>query len=607
MLMPGAARPGVYRWPAERVMAVGFSVVLLAILTATLLVWYSLQRTRESSRWVSHTYEVLTAMERAHAALNESVAAGRAFVIAGDARSLAERKATLQELNARVEELKTLTQDNPQQQLRVQQFEALSAERIGIVRETQRLRSEQGFEAVSAYIASGVGRNLVGRIRDVLIEMRDAEQSLLERRNAADATNFQRVIFSVCALLAGVMIAILYSFTRARAELRARRKLADELDRSRRFFESVFEHIPSMVFIKDAQTLRFTAFNRASEEISGVQREAVLGKTAFELYPPKLAERYTAEDRRVLETREMLEIPRERIHPRGRAERILHMRRTFIADELGNPSYVMGIADDITDQVQAQKNIEALNAHLSTLNENLKEQAQMLEAANGELESFCYSVSHDLRAPLRAVNSYSLMLQEDFAEQLPPEAQRFISVISHGATRMGQLIDDLLTFSRLGRSQLNLVAVDMNAAVAHATREVLEGHEGTQPEIIVGPLPEIHADPALLHQVWVNLIGNAVKYSSRVAKPHIEISARTEDARSIYTIRDNGAGFDMRYVHKLFGVFQRLHGEQEFSGTGVGLAIVHRVITRHGGEVTAQSELGKGATFTFSLPRGVAA
>ena len=221
-----------------------------------------------------------------------------------------------------------------------------------------------------------------------------------------------------------------------------------------------------------------------------------------------------------------------------------------------------------------------------------------LGALNKELDSFSYSISHDLRAPLRAVDGFAQMLEEDYAGKLDGEGRRLLGVVRSSAQRMSQLIDDLLQFSRLGRADMARSSIDM-AALA---REVVWELDASKTAIEVAALAPALGDRSLLKQVWVNLIGNAVKYSAKTQDPRVDIGARREGAMNVYWVRDNGAGFDMKYAAKLFGVFQRLHSADEFTGTGVGLAIVQRVVTRHGGRVWAEAEPNKGACFYFTLP-----
>ncbi|HYD79709.1 MAG TPA: CHASE3 domain-containing protein [Paucimonas sp.] len=240
---------------------------------------------------------------------------------------------------------------------------------------------------------------------------------------------------------------------------------------------------------------------------------------------------------------------------------------------------------------------------LHDANEELHRHANQLEATNKELESFSYSISHDLRIPLRAIAGYTGMLEEDYGNRLDDEGRRLLKVIGDNSKRMGDLINDLLAFSRLGRKEIAAVEVDMTSLAAAAAEEVgrAEGRAPTQ--LIIENMPPAWGDRALLHQVWTNLISNAFKYSADRKPSIVRIEAEAAEQETIYRIRDNGVGFDMRYYDKLFGVFQRLHSAEEFPGTGVGLAIVQRIVVRHGGRVWAQSEAGKGATFHFSLPR----
>jgi signal transduction histidine kinase len=243
-----------------------------------------------------------------------------------------------------------------------------------------------------------------------------------------------------------------------------------------------------------------------------------------------------------------------------------------------------------TEMRQRSRQAEALNR----ANTNL-------ESANRELESFSYSVSHDLRSPLRAIDGYSLMLEEDYGPQLDETARRYIHTIRAGSQRMAALIDDLLTFSRLSRQSLNRQTVDMTTLARRAAAEVLESQPEPKPAVNIPQMPAVPGDPALLRQVWTNLIGNAVKYSSKSAVPEVQIRAAAEGHLIRYEVQDNGVGFDMKYADKLFGVFQRLHRPTEYEGTGVGLAICQRIVHRHGGRIWAEAASGQGATFYFTI------
>jgi light-regulated signal transduction histidine kinase (bacteriophytochrome) len=231
----------------------------------------------------------------------------------------------------------------------------------------------------------------------------------------------------------------------------------------------------------------------------------------------------------------------------------------------------------------------------------LMDKTHLLAAANKELEAFSYSVSHDLRAPLRSMSGFARILEEDFGPKLDSDGMRYIGLIQKNAERMGCLIDDLLAFSRLNRQILTRSLVNPAALVRETFDSLESERSGRQVELIVGNLPPCKADYNLLRQVFVNLLSNAIKFTRSRAAARIEVGSRSEQGQTVYFVRDNGVGFDMRYIDKLFNVFQRLHRVEDYEGTGVGLAIVQRIVTRHGGRIWAESVLDQGATFFFTL------
>lgn len=266
----------------------------------------------------------------------------------------------------------------------------------------------------------------------------------------------------------------------------------------------------------------------------------------------------------------------------------------------------MGAIRDIEDRHALEQNLRTLNAELE---QRVAERTARLEEVNRDLEGFSYSVSHDLRAPVRAIGGFCALLEKDHGTNFDEEGRRKLGVIRSEAERMGALIDDLLAFSRLGRKSLELSELDMNEIAQNVFRRLSNGHgsagdcDGHGAELRLSALPKAFGDRSLLEQVWVNLLSNAIKFSARSDRPVIEVGAINEESEHVYFVRDNGIGYDPRHADKLFGVFQRLHHSDEFPGTGVGLALVHRIITRHGGRIWADARPGEGATFHFTLPR----
>jgi signal transduction histidine kinase len=290
-----------------------------------------------------------------------------------------------------------------------------------------------------------------------------------------------------------------------------------------------------------------------------------------------------------------------------RATELVEANRELLFQNLEKEKRAEELVTANIELQKAEENIRKLNQEdIRKLNEALEkkvaDRTEELKSVNSELESFSYSVSHDLRAPLRIVNGYATILHEEYNNLFDDEGKRLLSIITDSAKKMGFLIDDLLAFSRLGRKEIYKSTLDLNKVVSGAVEDLnrLAPHHA---KITIGELGSVLADKSLLTQVWMNLLSNAIKYSFHKANAAIEISCEETAGTVVYKIADNGVGFDMRYAHKLFGVFQRLHDAEEFEGVGVGLALVHRIIKKHGGKIWATAVVNEGAVFYFSLPK----
>ncbi len=383
-----------------------------------------------------------------------------------------------------------------------------------------------------------------------------------------------------------------YGFTEVARDLTSRKKYEEEIKKSNDFLDSVLENIPNMVFVKDANDLRFIRFNKAGEQLLGVSRKELIGRNDYDFFSIKQADDFTSKDRAVLEGDVVVDIPEEEIQTKN-GERWLHTRKIPIKHATGKPLYLLGISEDITVKKKFDEEIKKLN-------DELTESVAQLELANKELESFSYSVSHDLRAPLRAIRGYTKILMEDYAPALVDDAKKIMTGVANNAERMSHLIDDLLQFSRMGKKEMNMALVNMHEVVDFSLNEAKVAY-GSNVKVNINELPSVMADYSLMCNVFSNLISNAIKYSGKVPNPVIEINGLKKNGEVIYCVKDNGVGFDMKYYDKLFGIFQRLHTTKEFEGTGVGLALVKRIVSRHGGRVWAEAEPDKGAAFYVAL------
>ena len=371
------------------------------------------------------------------------------------------------------------------------------------------------------------------------------------------------------------------------------KRVENELRANRKLFEQVIDAIPMSIFAKDLES-RYVMVNGYMAEFFGTTKAALLQHHTSELPSREATRRQSLRDdqwvygnRKALVHETWIEKPDGTPVP-------YHSSKIPLFDDSGALTGLLGINRDTTEQMRAQEKLREMNA---SLEERVRERTADLEATLKELEAFSYSVSHDLRSPLGIISGFTHMVAKDESDRLSDEGRRKLGVVESNANKMSMLVDDLLALSRLSRAVLAEQEVDLRALAKSAAEELRLHYPRASLEI--GKLPAAGGDPTLLRQALLNLIGNALKYSSKVEAPRVEVGWTAADAA--WFVRDNGAGFDMRYSDKLFGTFERLHSDAEFPGTGVGLAIVKRIVERHGGRVWATGEPGNGATFYFTL------
>lgn len=533
----------------------------------------------ETSRWLAHSNHVLYHTEQILTLTIDLEAGQRGFALTGKDEFLEPTRIASSEIDGHINTLADLTNDNPSQQVRIRKLRQLVREKLTFTINVIDSR-RRTFADAQELSASLIGKELTDQIRKIIGEIQEEETVLLKSRTQLTESRVQAFYSTFSLLLVVVVVILILVFYSILITLKRRSLAETALKEATSTIRDIYDYAPCGYHSLRADGL-IIEMNKTWLTWLQYSRDEVVNKMRFsDLMSQESLDAFHENFERFKKEGVVNDLQFEIVRKDKSVFYIL-LNAVAVYDANGNFSQSRSTVIDYTAQLEALHKIESLNK---------------------ELESFSYSVSHDLRAPLRSIDGYTQILIEDYAPKLDDEGNRLLNVVVNNARRMGKLIDDLLDFSRVGRKEITKTTVSADNLVQSVISEIKSEVTDRKITFNVGELPSGEADSSLIRQVWYNLISNAVKYTRRKEHAIISITGEMTDHAVIYTIKDNGTGFDMQYAPKLFGVFQRLHRQQDFEGTGVGLAIVHRIVIRHGGKAWAEGKVNEGATFSFSLP-----
>ena len=563
---------------------VSFTVALLLSISVAAYSYYSVRAFQEAETWINTTQSEMQKREETLATAKDLIGAARGYALTGQSEYLARYRRASKALPQMMADIRPRLHDNPDQAQRENSLWNLLVRRIEVAQEQIKQAKPDPTDIFDE------GRDLTNQIRTKFNEIKDAEDRLVEQRSQDSQRRAMRTKYAIIGGNLLSCLIMIWVFARLRREMR-KRHIAQELaQKNARECEDLYNLAPCGYHSIDRNGT-IIKMNDTGLQWFGYTREEMIGKKAYDLMTPESARRFTE-----------IVLPKF-VRDGAISAELSYVRRDgsiFIASmnavAMRGPDNEFLMSRTVLNDVTALKTNES---KIENLNHALRTRAAQLELANKELEGFSYSVSHDLRAPLRVIGGYAMMLEEDYTDKLDEDGKRYLNVIRANTSKMDALIVDLLKLAKSTLAPMTLAVIDMRQMVQKASAEIaLENNAA----ITIGRLDDAIANAALLVQVWENLLANAVKFSRAQPRPAIDIRSERNAGEIIYCVEDNGVGLDVAQAPKLFEVFQRFHSQEEFPGAGVGLALVKRIVLRHGGRVWAESRPGAGARFYFSLP-----
>ena len=581
-------------WGLNGKITAGFAVALAILGASAYISYQSTGQLIETSRQLSHTQQVLESLEMVLVTMDDAETGQRGYLLTGKESYLEPYEAARKRLSSVFANLDELTTGDSESQRNLGMLSRLVKQKQQELVATIAMKRANKTDEASWLVMSDLGKKEMDDIRDLINRIETREKARMAERNVAWEASSRRttqvVVLAVGIAFVFLLAAILALNSEASERARAEGDLRKNRARTKMLTDSITDYA---ILMLDSEG-RVLSWSPGATKILGYKQEEMVGQSFSRFFPPDDV------------TAGVPQKELEKVLVNGRAEaegwRVRKDGSRFwansvmvaIRDDQGQLHGFSKVMRDITERRAALEEIESLNRDLA-------QRASELEAANKELEAFTYSVSHDLRAPLRHIDGFSQLLVDEYGPKLPEDVRRYLDRIQNGARQMGQLVDELLNLARIGRKEIRLQVTGLDSVVEQVVSDLKTELNGRKVDWKIASLPYVECDATLLKQVFVNLLSNAVKYTRPRNPAVIEVGSVQKNGTPAVFVRDNGVGFSMKYADKLFGVFQRLHRAEDFEGTGIGLATVQRIIQKHGGRIWAEAELDKGATFYFTL------
>ncbi len=588
----------------RKIINAAFLCAILILIAISFAVYINLTALHDNAELVKKSYTEINLLARIEKSIIDGETGQRGYIITRNNSYLEPYFGSKKEINILLEEYKNNISGSPEKLYDFSLLERLINKKFYELNFTVELKEKRLEDSVIARINSDLGKVYMDSIRSVMKDLLTKENLILKNNEVVTLASSRNTLWSYSIGFAISFGIIIFVFISLRRENELRKKLQAEANQSKLFFSTSLISIGDAVITTDAKGI-ITFINKVAEGVTKWSSDEAIGRnieTIFNIYKEGTREVVPSPVKRAIETKEIVGLNNHTILlDKFGSEIHVDDSAAPIMNEKDEVTGAVLIFRDITAKRQTEVDLEKSYEQVKELNLEMDTKISELQHLNKDLESFTYSVSHDLRAPLRSIDGFSKIVLHEYENVLDDEGKRLLNIVRDNAVKMGVFIDELLNFSKLGRKALVYNVTDFRKLVDDAI--VIIGSEDKNKTFFnIKPLLPAYVDEVLMFEVWKNLISNALKFSSKKENPQIEIGCNVTDTGVRYYVKDNGAGFNPAYANKLFGVFQRLHSDSEFPGNGVGLALCEKIIRLHGGTISAESKINEETVFSFTIP-----